>query len=47
MKTPIRIASPGNYEDATGNHFWKPSTFVIPGLTRNPGFLSGFPLSPE
>jgi len=47
MKTPIRISFQGNYEAAPGDHFWRPSTFVIPGLTRNPGFLSGFPLSRE
>jgi hypothetical protein len=44
MKTPIGIASQGNYEAATGDHLGRPSTFVIPGLTRNPvplgaGFL--------
>jgi hypothetical protein len=47
MKKAIRIAFQGNYEAATGDHPWRPSTFVIPGLTRNPGFLSGFPLSRE
>jgi hypothetical protein len=47
MKTLIRIASQENYEAATGDHFGRPSTFIIPGLTRNPGFLSGFPLSRE
>ena len=55
MKTPVRIASQCNYEAASGDHFWRSSTSVIPGLTpyrvrgrlRNPGFLSGFPLSRE
>jgi hypothetical protein len=47
MKTPVRIASQCNYEAASGDHFWRPSTSVIPGLTRNPGFLSGFPPSRE
>jgi len=47
MKTPIKIAFQGNLEAAAGDHFWRPPTFVIPGLTRNPGFMSGFPLSRE
>ena len=47
MKTPVRIASQCNYEAVSGDHFWRPSTSVIPGLTRNPGFLSGFPPSRE
>jgi hypothetical protein len=47
MKIAIRIAFQVNYEAATGDHPWKPSTFVIPGLTRNPGFPSGFLLPQE
>ncbi len=46
-KTPVRIESHCNYEAASGDHSWMPSVFVIPGLTRNPEFLSGFPLSRE
>ena len=34
MKTPVRIASQSNYEAASGDHFWRLSTSVIPGLTR-------------
>ena len=38
MKTLVRIASQGNYEAASGDHYRRPSTSVIPGLTRNPVF---------
>jgi len=41
------IAFQRHFESVSGYHFWRPSASVIPGLTRNPGFLSGFPLSRE
>jgi hypothetical protein len=47
MKTPVRIALPNNYEAAAGDHFWSSLPFLIAGLTRNPGGISGFPLSRE
>jgi hypothetical protein len=47
LGTVDRIASHHDCHAASGYHFRRTLGSVIPGLTRNLGFLSGFPLSRE
>jgi hypothetical protein len=47
MKTVETIAANDDSQAVSGYHFQRVLASVIPGLTRNPGFLSGFPLSRE
>jgi hypothetical protein len=47
LKTSARIASQGNPDAAIEDSIGSPLRFAIPSLTRNPGCISGFPLSRE
>jgi hypothetical protein len=47
LKTSGGIASQGNPEAAIEDSIGSPLAFAIPGLTRNPGCISGFPFSRE
>jgi hypothetical protein len=47
LETSTGVASQGNPEAAIEDSIGSPLTFAIPGLTRNPGCISGFPLSRE
>jgi len=47
MRSVDEIAFKPDGHAVCGYLFQKTFPSVIPGLTRNPVFLSGFPLSPE